>query len=693
MQGLPELGEVVDDMYEIRKQLGAGGFGAVFLARHLAMDRDVALKMLIAHGPRPEEMIERFKREVMAIRVLSHPNTVRIFDYRDSAQGLLYYTMEYLKGETLKDLTKREGPQSPRRVRHICRQVLKSLGEAHSYGIVHRDLKPANIMLVEMHGEEDFVKVLDFGIAKILDQNGENQDEDDPLTSAGMLVGTLRYMAPEQITGGQLSACTDLYSLALIMIELLSGQSVFAGTGRWEIFQRQISNDAIELTPEIMRSSLGGVLGKALQKRPEQRYASAAEMLKALDAIPDHLLDERPLSAAATSPELGASTSSGSFAPNSGLFSAAHTPAPSIQAPGLHVPVQIGVGVADDDGATIVTDLETLSGPQPLAYAPAPGAGAPSGPQALPHASPQTLHKPIPSHASLPTRQSADITAETHAPVAPAAHGATQAPQALIGLPAQQAPRFGAPDDDMSASFEAPARSRKGLIIGLPLAALLIGGLAVGYVVLSQNDQAATDPAVAQRLPDPSPQTTTQTSPQAAQADPSPGQTDQPAQGSPDQGSPPAQTPPPPQEPAAARVITIEANVPRAQVFDGERFIGYTPHELTYTQPVTLTLKLDGYEPRELTIGQDSAQTRQVELSKLAERAPAQGAPDSNARGAADVASKTPAREDKPAERQKPSARPKDTPEAKPATGLDWVDVSKPAKPKPKPKPDVPIFN
>lgn len=128
MHGLPQIGDVIDGLYEIRQQIGQGGFGAVFLARHLTMDRDVALKLLVVPpGSNHTEMVERFRREVMAIRNLSHPNTVKIFDYRDSDQGMLYYTMEYLRGLTLKDVAKHEGPQPPRRVKHILRQVLKSL--------------------------------------------------------------------------------------------------------------------------------------------------------------------------------------------------------------------------------------------------------------------------------------------------------------------------------------------------------------------------------------------------------------------------------------------------------------------------------------------------------------------------------------------------------------------------------------
>ncbi|RAL24749.1 hypothetical protein DL240_00630 [Lujinxingia litoralis] len=299
MMNLPELGDVIDDTYEIRDILGKGGMGAVYLARQINMDRDVAMKILVASGPKFDEMVKRFRREVMAIRNLSHPNTVRIYDFRDDPEGLLYYTMEALKGETLKELMRREGPISPRRVKHVLRQILKSLSEAHSYGIVHRDLKPANIMLVDMHGETDFVKVLDFGIAKVFSEN----DDDEELTSAGIVVGTLRYMAPEQIAEKTVGPPTDLYGLGLIAIEMLSGQSVFAGTGQWNLIHQQISDDPVPIPEPILRSAIGPVLRQCVEKPYEARFATADAMLKALDALSDDALDTAPLFVASPSGE------------------------------------------------------------------------------------------------------------------------------------------------------------------------------------------------------------------------------------------------------------------------------------------------------------------------------------------------------------------------------------------------------
>jgi len=283
MQGLPQVGDILDDTYRIESLLGQGGFGAVYLARQISMDRQVAIKVLVAHAMNVDEMIERFRREVMAVRNLQHPNTIRIYDFRgDREDGLLYYAMEFIKGDTLKDEMK--GPMPLERVIHILRQILKSLSEAHSFGIVHRDLKPANIMIADLHGETDFVKVVDFGIAKIVGQ-AEGDDDNDPLTSAGVLVGTLRYMAPEQITGQGIGPPSDLYALALIGVEMLTGKSVFEGTGRWEVLHKQISDDPVDIPQEVITSPLGPVFQKALEKRLEKRYGAADQMLKDLDEL------------------------------------------------------------------------------------------------------------------------------------------------------------------------------------------------------------------------------------------------------------------------------------------------------------------------------------------------------------------------------------------------------------------------
>ncbi|TXD39026.1 protein kinase [Lujinxingia vulgaris] len=388
MMNLPELGDVIDDTYEIRDILGKGGMGAVYLARQINMDRDVAMKILVASGPKFEEMVKRFRREVMAIRNLSHPNTVRIYDFRDDPEGLLYYTMEALRGETLKDLMRREGPISPKRVKHVVRQVLKSLSEAHSYGIVHRDLKPANIMLVDMHGETDFAKVLDFGIAKVFSES----DDDEELTSAGIVVGTLRYMAPEQIAEKHVGPPTDLYGLGLIAIEMLSGQSVFAGTGQWNLIHQQISDDPVPIPEAILNTALGQVLKTCVEKSYEARFPTADAMLKALDQIPESALETAPLFERAPGGEGFVAAGGAKAAPvddaatmitESPFAADGSMPAPSAAAP-VGQPQRVGrePAITGNFGASAAAASQPVSGSfgapaaQSQPFATAPGAEA-----------------------------------------------------------------------------------------------------------------------------------------------------------------------------------------------------------------------------------------------------------------------------------------------------------------------------
>ncbi len=370
MQGLPQIGEVLDDTYRIESLLGQGGFGAVYLARQLSMDRQVAIKVLVAHAMKVDEMTQRFRREVMAVRNLEHPNTIRIYDFRDNnSDGILYYSMEYVRGRTLKDIID-EGAVPEKRTVHIIRQVLKSLAEAHNHGIVHRDLKPANIMLADLYGEKDFVKVVDFGIAKIVD-NSEENDESEPLTSAGVLVGTLRYMSPEQITGQGIGPHSDLYALGLIGVEMLAGQSVFEGSGRWDVLHKQISDDPVDIPEGVLATPLGQVFAKALEKDPEKRYSLAEEMLEAFDAA---MAGGRPAPAANSSSD----TSEAAFA--------------NTQA----TPVVAGPPADDDDEATMMAELPEGILPDPSGFGDAPTA-PPSESAPRPNVSPMAAQFVAPS--------------------------------------------------------------------------------------------------------------------------------------------------------------------------------------------------------------------------------------------------------------------------------------------------------
>jgi serine/threonine protein kinase len=269
-------GEIIAGRYRIEAEIGQGGFGAVYRATHLALGRQVALKMLHQELVSHDQGLLRFRREAELAQRLEHPNTVRLYDFGQTEYGLPYIAFELLRGEPL-DRAILAGPMPPARVVRIISQVLKSLMEAHSLGIVHRDVKPGNIFLCEFSGESDYVKVLDFGIAK-------STTSHTMLTQAGSTIGTPNYMSPEQVRGENLTPASDLYSVGLMMAEMLTGRMVYGGTGT-DVMIEQMSPHPVPLAPALAHSPLHRVLVASTQKDPSLRYANATQMLRDLESV------------------------------------------------------------------------------------------------------------------------------------------------------------------------------------------------------------------------------------------------------------------------------------------------------------------------------------------------------------------------------------------------------------------------
>jgi serine/threonine-protein kinase len=207
--------------YTLEEKLGEGGMGVVYRARHALLRRPTAVKLL--KGDRlGEASLRRFEREVQLTASLSHPNTVSVYDFGRTPEGVVYYAMEYLEGLSLEQLVAEAGAQPPGRVVHVLRQVLGALAEAHGVGLVHRDVKPGNVILCERGGLSDVAKVVDFGLVKDLDAA-------DALSHEGMLVGTPLYLAPEAIRSPNADPRSDLYSLGAVAYVLLTGNHVFDG--------------------------------------------------------------------------------------------------------------------------------------------------------------------------------------------------------------------------------------------------------------------------------------------------------------------------------------------------------------------------------------------------------------------------------------------------------------------------------
>jgi serine/threonine-protein kinase len=265
--------------YRLKRRIAAGGMGDVWLAYHPGLKRDVAVKIL-----RPDERersgmaLARFEREVRATAELVHPNTVRVFDYGVTEDGLWYYVMELLQGETLAEHVTRLGPLPPARAVHIVGQAARALAEAHERGIVHRDVKPENLFLTSLGGEHDFVKVIDFGIAKV-------QSVDLKMTDTGSLLGTPAYMSPEMAMGLSADARSDVYALGAVLYYLLSGKPPFEAENAGALIFAHVNQRVVPPSTTLGRllpPDVEAVAMRALEKDPQVRYATAAEMALAL---------------------------------------------------------------------------------------------------------------------------------------------------------------------------------------------------------------------------------------------------------------------------------------------------------------------------------------------------------------------------------------------------------------------------
>jgi eukaryotic-like serine/threonine-protein kinase len=272
----PMIGREVIGQYRIEKKIGSGGMGAVYLAQQTSVARPAVIKVLRSQLGGSSEGTARFAVEAKAASSLNHPNIVTIYNYGEMEDGTLFLAMEYIEGETLARRLERCGQLAPDRAVHIAVQIASALGEAHAHGVVHRDLKPQNVMLVDRAGEPDFVKVLDFGIAKL---------DDARVTSAGYVVGTPQYMSPEQLLGKRLDGRSDIYSVGIVLYEMLVGASPFSSETPIGWMHQHV--DVAPKPPKISASLDGAVL-RALAKAPTDRPRSmelfALELAAALNA-------------------------------------------------------------------------------------------------------------------------------------------------------------------------------------------------------------------------------------------------------------------------------------------------------------------------------------------------------------------------------------------------------------------------
>jgi len=490
------LGRTVAGKFLIETYVGGGAMGAVYKAKQLALDKTIAIKVMHREMAKDEKFVARFKREAKAASKLDHPNSLRVIDFGEESDGLLYIAMEFLDGKDLFAVIKEGWPLSDERIVSILIQALAALAVAHDQGVVHRDLKPENIMVLPGKDDEgnalDLVKVCDFGIAKITERVAVDKKSTDSarLSTKGLVVGTPEYMSPEQGRGEPLDSRSDLYSMGVILFQLLTRKVPFDAESAIGIVLKHVTEEPPKpssLYPGV-NAKLEAICLKALQKKKEERYQSARQMRTDLKSAidpsassvalvsrgpsPSSPDDQRPIESAATIPiDLRAVTSAAREAPMAPTSSKvtpmgtealedapAGVPRPRRTA-GYFVAALLLAGVAattywelrprpdkrvtiarvEKSAATHAATAPTIEAPGPKVVEPAPSSHAP-----MAVVSSVSSARPVPAHSGalvvVPATSASAATATSAAPPAsttaappppPPAHG----PYVKIGQP------------------------------------------------------------------------------------------------------------------------------------------------------------------------------------------------------------------------------------------------------------------
>jgi serine/threonine-protein kinase len=277
----PLIGQVLDGRYRVDAVLGEGGMGIVYKAMHTSLGKPLAIKVLRPEVSKNEEIVARFRQEAQSASQIGNQHIIDISDFGVLPDGSTYFVMEFLGGRSLTGALEAE-PFTVERTLHVAQQLCRALGAAHEHGIVHRDMKPDNVQLVQRGADKDFVKVLDFGIAKVGGSTSK-------LTQAGQVFGTPHYMSPEQCAGTAVDHRTDIYAVGIMLYELATGKVPFDADNLMGILTKHLYENPIpphELPPPVnVPSALEAVIMQCLAKKPEQRYASMSDLLADLDAI------------------------------------------------------------------------------------------------------------------------------------------------------------------------------------------------------------------------------------------------------------------------------------------------------------------------------------------------------------------------------------------------------------------------
>ncbi len=269
--------------YQLKRRLGQGGMGEVYLAEHMLLRRPCAVKIIRPEQAGDSRTLQRFLREVQAAATLTHPNTIQVFDYGQAADGTMFYAMEYLTGLNLEELVGRQGSFPAARTIFVLRQLCGALGEAHAIGLIHRDIKPSNVILGSRGGLHDVAKLLDFGLVRMQSLDAQ----DTRLTQAGFIFGTPAYMSPEQAAGEtHVDGRSDIYSLGVLACFLLTGEPAFIRPTMAQTLAAHIDDPVTPLRMRVasVPDDLEAAVLRCLRKRPDERFNDMAALDAALAA-------------------------------------------------------------------------------------------------------------------------------------------------------------------------------------------------------------------------------------------------------------------------------------------------------------------------------------------------------------------------------------------------------------------------
>ncbi|HET6585759.1 MAG TPA: serine/threonine-protein kinase, partial [Nannocystaceae bacterium] len=509
------VGTVLADRYRVLKVIGDGGMGSVYLGEHVTIRKKVALKVLKHELCREQTHVDRFLQEARAASMISHEHVVDIVDFGPVPGGSVFFAMEFLEGEDLSQVLRRERRFPWPRTRELMLQVVRALKAAHARGIIHRDLKPANCFLVKRSDGRDFIKLLDFGIAKVTDESGESGG----LTRTGAVFGTAKYMAPEQACGEPADARTDVYAAAICLYEFLTGTVPFDGDNFMRVLSRHLTEPLTmpsTMAPDANISPVvESIVVRALAKKPDDRFQSMAEFEAALLAVgPDGRLVNQQ----------------GDVGPAFVQRGGTHMAPPMIEAPGSTMWLGPDGGVPgsrppsqppEARGGTVMLDGSVAHGQPGME----PGGtvrlgndfafpGPPTGPRppSPPGVTPPPLVNARPEATYMMDGMGAEVLPAGGAPITrnppapgtyPPVHGSHSVPPGVDTRP----PTF-APDTRPSDAtvFAVDQRSKVGFVLLLVIGAIVAvgGGGLVAWLLLDDPDEVAADATDKPPTPGPS---------------------------------------------------------------------------------------------------------------------------------------------------------------------------------------------